>query len=42
MQVLLLGARVLGRASDRGEIEQILEFPLGVVLDGEQGTVAQS
>ena len=40
-QVLLLGAGILGALQVAGEIEQVAELPLRVVLDGQERTVAQ-
>src|SRR6185312_1650242 len=40
-QVLLLGPGVLGPLEIAGEIEQIAKLPLCVVLDGQEGTIAQ-
>ena len=41
LEVLLLGARVLGALEVAGEVEQVLELLLRVVLHGEQGAVAK-
>jgi len=41
LEVLLLGARVLGTLEVAREVEQVLEFLLGVVLNSQQRAVAK-